>query len=483
MSARAGGWGRVWALFGPLMIALIVGNLQGIADIFWLGRFVGVDGVAVATVVFPVVVLGAQVAVGVSNATAILCSRAVGANDDVHMAKVVATGSAVSLLVAVVLTLGVFASAPALAASLNTPPELMDATVSFLRIRCFSFVPLFLYYQLSAVFRAQGDAMFQLWGLVAAVVLNVGLVPVFIVGLGPVPSLGTLGAAAANVVAYLLVLLGALLVLRRQGRMAFGRRRDLNLGTIREMTVVGLASTLQVISPALSGVLLMGLVNKHGVGVVGAFGVASKVEAIMLVPALAMNMTVTALTGNAFGAGQPRIAWQHLRRGAVLCGAITVPLVIGSVAFSRQLTLTFVDDVSLVPIVAGYLTIMAPGYLLNVVLALFMGMLNGDRRVLSGAVVFFLGYLAFCMPAAVFLASTTLQERGIWLAMSASYLFMAVLATLLSLPPVRRRLTAHRPPERESTGLTIEGRDWPATDDGSWSGEPDEPRASVEVAS
>lgn len=472
MGTRKNGWGHVWALFGPLMIALIVGNLQGIADIFWLGRLVGVEGVAVATVVFPVVVLGAQLAVGVSNATAILCSRAVGAKNDVRLAKVVATGSAVSMAVAVAVTLGVFATAPVLAASLNTPPELMDATVVFLRIQCFSFVPLFLYYQLSAAFRAQGDTMFQMWGLVAAVVLNMGLVPVFIVGLGPIPAMGTLGAAAANVMAYLLVLIGALVVLHIQGRMAFGQGKDINLETAREMAVVGLSSTLQVISPALSGVLMMGLVNQHGVVVVGGVGVASKVEAIMLVPTLAMNMTVTSLTGNAFGAGKPGLAWQHVRNGGVLCSAITVPLVVTSVLFSHQFTLAFVDDASLVPIVTWYLVIMAPGYLLNVLLALSMGMLNGDRRVLSGAAVFFIGYLAFCMPVAIFLSGTSLQEKGVWVAMSVSYLLMAVLATVLTLPPVRQRVIARRPREWESQDAVVKGvgikpdlLDGPSTDE------------------
>lgn len=447
MKTREDSWGRMWSLFGPLMIALIVGNLQGIADIFWLGRLVGVDAVAVATVVFPVVVLGAQFAVGVSNASAILCSRAVGAKNDLLLAKVVATGSAVSTAVAVTLTLGVLVSAPALATSLSTPPELLDDTVAFLRVQCFSFVPLFLYYQLSAVFRAQGDAMFQLWGLVAAVVLNVGLVPVFVVGLGPIPAMGTLGAAVANVSAYMLVLIGALVVLRIQGRVPFGRPRDVNLDTVRDMTVVGLSSTLQVLSPALSGVLVMGLVTQYGVGVVGGFGVATKVEAIMLVPALAINMTITALTGNAFGAGKPQLAWQHVRRGAVLCGTITVALVVASVMFSRQLTLTFVDDVGLVQTVTWYLAIMAPGYLLNVLLALSMGMLNGDRRVLSGAAVFFIGYLVFCLPVAIVMSGTSLRERGIWVAMSASFLLMATLATILILPSVRERAIARRPPE------------------------------------
>lgn len=450
MNSRATSWGPVWGLFGPLMIALIVGNLLGIADVFWLGRLVGTDGVAVATVVFPVIVLGAQLAVGVSNATAILCSRAVGANDDARFSKVVATSGALILTVAGALTVGVFLAAPALATSLNTPPELLSDTISYLRIESFCFVPLFLYYQLSAVFRARGDAMFQLWGLLAAVAIDVCLVPLFIKGVGPLPTLGTLGTAAANVTAYMLVLIGAVIVLHIKKLPAFGRRKDINSGTIREMSGVALSSTLQVISPAVAGIIMIGLVNQHGVNVIGAFGVAGKIEAILLVPAFAMSMTITALAGNAFGARKPALAWQHLRRGAVLCGAITIPLVLASVVFSRQLTLMMVDDVALVPIVATYLQIMAPAYILNVQLALAVGMLNGDRRMLSGAAVNAIGYLVVSVPVAILLSGTTLQERGIWVAMSVGYALMAALASVLILPSVRQRAIARRRPEAAS---------------------------------
>ena len=101
-----------------------------------------------------------------------------------------------------------------------------------------------------------------------------------------------------------------------------------------------------------------------------------------------------------------------------------------------------------------------------------MGMLNGDRRVLSGAAVFFIGYLAFCMPVAIFLSGTSLQEKGVWVAMSVSYLLMAVLATVLTLPPVRQRVIARRPREWESQDAVVKGvgikpdlLDGPSTDE------------------
>ena len=49
--------------------------------------------------------------------------------------------------------------------------------------------------------RGAGDAMTPLWFMIVAVLLDSGLNPVFILGLGPAPRLGIAGSATATVIA------------------------------------------------------------------------------------------------------------------------------------------------------------------------------------------------------------------------------------------------------------------------------------------
>ena len=49
--------------------------------------------------------------------------------------------------------------------------------------------------------RGTGDALTPLWFMIVAVVLDAGLNPVFILGLGPAPRLGIAGSATATVIA------------------------------------------------------------------------------------------------------------------------------------------------------------------------------------------------------------------------------------------------------------------------------------------
>ncbi len=132
---------------------------------------------------------------------------------------------------------------------------------------------------------------------------------------------------------------------------------------------------------------------------------------------------MTALTGNAFGAEKPSLAWQHV------------------------------------------------------------------RRVLGGAAVFFIGYLAFRMPIAVFLSGTSLQERGIWVAPSVSYLLMAALATVLILSAAHRRAIARRAPTWEpldaaatAAGIGPGVLDGPTTDEADGARNPGEVSRQLEGA-
>src|SRR5437762_638678 len=73
--------------------------------------------------------------------------------------------------------------------------------------------------------RGAGDSMTPLWFMIVAVLLDSGLNPLFILGLGPAPRLGIAGSATATLIANYSALLGLLgymylkdLPLRLRGR-------------------------------------------------------------------------------------------------------------------------------------------------------------------------------------------------------------------------------------------------------------------------
>jgi len=94
---------------------------------------------------------------------------------------------------------GWFLSAPVLRL-LGASPDVIGPGTDYLRVICLGSVTMFLTMALSAGARGFGDAITPMWALGIGAVINVGLDPLLIFGIGPFPRMGAAGAALATVI-------------------------------------------------------------------------------------------------------------------------------------------------------------------------------------------------------------------------------------------------------------------------------------------
>ena len=119
--------------------------------------------------------------------------------------------------------------------------------------------------------RGAGDSMTPLWFMIVAVVLDSGLNPVFIRGLGPAPRLGIAGSATATADRQLRQPHRAAHLHLRAGPAAAAARRAScaiccpTRRMLKTIVVKGLPMGLQMIVISLVGLALIGLVNREGV--------------------------------------------------------------------------------------------------------------------------------------------------------------------------------------------------------------------------
>ena len=169
--------------------------------------------------------------------------------------------------------------------------------------------------------RGSGDAMTPLWFMILAVLLDSGLNPVFILGLGPAPRLGIAGAATATVIANFISLAALLAYVYRRDLPLRLRGAELRylipdralLGTIVRK---GLPMGLQMIVISASALALIGLVNREGVETTAAFGVAMQLWTYLQMPAMALGAAVSAMVAQNIGAGR----WDRVERDHPLGG-------------------------------------------------------------------------------------------------------------------------------------------------------------------
>ena len=191
------GIGRLFARLAiPSSIALFVSATYNLVDTIFVGRGVGTDAIGALTLVFPfqMVVMAFGNLVGIGAASII--SRALGAGDSVRARHAAGTAVTMALSLGVLMTLLGSLFPTGLARILGATGALSAPTVQYLRIILVGVPLLFLNIAVSNIIRAEGQARAAMITMVAGLVLNIGLDPVFIFVLG----WGVRGAAIATVI-------------------------------------------------------------------------------------------------------------------------------------------------------------------------------------------------------------------------------------------------------------------------------------------
>jgi putative MATE family efflux protein len=256
----------VWRLAWPTMLQNILGGLQGIVDHVMVGHYVGYHGnaaIGVSWQIFLVVILFVNsLFVGMG----VLVARFAGANDGDKVNRTVYQ----AFLTTIVMSVGIFAPlgyflSPTLLDLVNAAPSVQAEALPYLRVMFLFMIGLMLFYMLGGALRAAGDAKTPLKYGLALTALNIILNIVFIRGLGPIPAMGTKGAAIGTVIA------GGILGLIALNRLFFSTKWVVHFGRgmslrpdwsiIRELFRFGVPAGIQGVAMNVGGVIMLAFVG------------------------------------------------------------------------------------------------------------------------------------------------------------------------------------------------------------------------------
>src|SRR2546423_6273777 len=251
----------VWMLAWPTMLQNLIGGLQGVVDHALVGHFVGYAGNAAIGVGIQIFIVFMVFVISVFSGMGVLVARFAGANerDKVNRTVYQAFLAAVALWALLLAPLG-WLLAPSLLDVVNAAPAVRAEALPFLRIMFVGSLGMLLFFMVSGALRAAGDARTPLRLGVLLTALNIVCNVAFITGLGPLPRLGTAGAAVGTTVAGIVVsgIAGYLLL---SGRLPVTWHRGMSWRPdwriIRELFRFGLPTGVQGIAMNIAGVLLL----------------------------------------------------------------------------------------------------------------------------------------------------------------------------------------------------------------------------------
>src|SRR3954466_995039 len=185
----------------PTLGSSILQSLNGSINAVWVGRFLGEDALGATSNANIVMFLMMAFVFGFGMAATILIGQAFGRRDIDAARRVLGTAIGSVVFVSLAIRALGWMFAPALLHLLATPAGAYPFALAYLRVIFIAMPGIMILVMLTMTLRGSGDAMTPLWFMILAVVLDSGLNPVFILGLGPAPRLGIAGAATATVIA------------------------------------------------------------------------------------------------------------------------------------------------------------------------------------------------------------------------------------------------------------------------------------------
>jgi len=302
----------VWMLAWPTMLQNLIGGLQGVVDHALVGHFVGYAGNAAIGVAIQIFIVVIVFVISVFSGMGVLVARFAGANerDKVNRTVYQAFLAAVALWGLLLAPLG-WLLAPSLLGVVNAAPAVQAEALPFLRIMFVGSLGMLLFFMVSGALRAAGDARTPLRLGVLLTALNIVCNVAFITGLGPLPRLGTAGAAVGTTVAGIVVsgIAGYMLL---SGRLPVTWHRGMSWrpdwSIIRELFRFGLPTGVQGIAMNIAGVLLLRFIGSlaQSAQAQAAYAVGySELFSFITWTSVGLMSAAATVGGQNLGAGRP----------------------------------------------------------------------------------------------------------------------------------------------------------------------------------
>lgn len=302
----------VWKLAWPTMLQNMLAGLQGIIDHTMVGHYVGYVGNAAIGVSWQIFLVVVVFITSLYTGMGVMVARFAGANDVEKVKRVVYQALLTSFFLACVILapLGYFLG-PALLDVVNAAPEVKAEALPYLRIMFVFSLGKLLFFMLGGALRSAGDARTPLRLGVALTLMNLVLNVVLIPGLGPVPALGTRGAAIGTVTAALVTgVYGVIWLFRGRFvvRLSLRDIRRPDLQVIRTLFRFGLPTGLQGVAVNAAGMIMLRFIGAlpQSAEAQAAYTVGyTELFSLITWTSVGLMGATAAVAGQNLGAGKP----------------------------------------------------------------------------------------------------------------------------------------------------------------------------------
>lgn len=316
----------------PLLLTLALPNIgEAAARITFLAAdalfvsWLGSDALAGAAIVFPLfLILQTGTASGIGSGVSSAIGRALGAGDHERARSLAGVTVVIALIGAAITTVLMVLAGPALYAAMGLAPQPLEMAVLYGAVLFGGSGFVWSMNLLANVSRGAGNMVVPAFAIAIGEVFHLALSPLLILGWGPLPALGIVGAGVAAVAAYAVGAIVLILhLVSRHALVRLGRRNLRWRGDeAREILKVGGLSALSALLFQITTFLVAGLIAGLGSTAIAAYGAANRLELLQYPITFAFGSAVITMVATAAGARDFERARRAAYTGAAVAGGI-----------------------------------------------------------------------------------------------------------------------------------------------------------------
>lgn len=300
----------------PYLLSYFLQTLYGMADLFIVGQFNGVESITAVSVGSQVMHMLTVMIVGLAMGATVTIGKAVGAKQTRQVSLTVGNTVTLFMGVSVAVTVLLLILVKPIVAVMSTPKEAVSGTILYLTI-CFIGIPFITAYNIiSSIFRGLGDSKSPMYFIALACAANIALDYFFIGAL----HLGAAGAALGTTLAQTISVIAALTIIRKRKTGIALQKEDFKpqAETMGQILKIGIPVALQDGFIQIAFIVITVIANRRGLSDAAAVGIVEKIISVVFLVPSTMLSTVSALSAQNIGAGK------HDRAAATLRYAIFI---------------------------------------------------------------------------------------------------------------------------------------------------------------
>ena len=322
-----------------------------------------------------------------------------------------------------------------------TDPEAQTAALAYTKIACGLIVFSFLTLTMTGLYTAQGDSKTPFLANLIGLVTNMILDPVLILGPGPFPKLGVVGAAIATVTAQAIVMtimiLGVFIQKKENVLKGISLTAKIPKEYLSGICRIGIPTAIQGMAYCAISMVLTRMVSAYGAEAVATQRVGGQIESISWNTADGFAAALNAFIAQNYGAGKMDRVRKGYRASLWTVGIWGLLISFVFICFPQAIADFFFHEPKAVATAVGYLVIIGFSEAFMCVELTTVGALSGLGRTRLCSIIS-ITFTSARIPLAIILGGL-IGLNGIWWALSITSIIKGIIFTCTFLWITRKR--------------------------------------------